>query len=449
MSTINSGALSLEQKIAINAIERSGSILSVIGCIFIIVTFSISKAFHKPINRLVFYASFGNMMTNIATLMAREFVDTPNSAGCQFQAFLIQMFLPADALWTLAMAVNVYLTFYYKFDAERLRKVELWYFLFCYGIPFVPAIAFIFVSDQRGRMYGDAALWCWVAQEWDVFRIATFYGPVWLVIIATFAIYLRAGRDIYDKRRQLRYFNSSHDPDLLTMDDPFSHKTTEVMVTTEDAVESSDSIDLATLGRDGENVGSSHGAGPSAAYSVTISSEIPANRLSRPEFKTPAQGNVQIREPSSARPRTRRRAAFEANTAAWSYARCAILFFTAILITWIPSSANRVFSVVHPGEASIPLEFMSAIVLPLQGFWNAVIYLSTSWSACKYFFSEMSHRSKPSERTTAASTGGIAGRNPGYKRPSRRSKQLYDTESMTELANSSRQHSDEESKSQM
>lgn len=95
MSTINSGALSLEQKISINAIERSGSILSVIGCIFIIVTFSISKAFHKPINRLVFYASFGNMMTNIATLMAREFVDTPDSAGCQFQAFLIQMYGPS------------------------------------------------------------------------------------------------------------------------------------------------------------------------------------------------------------------------------------------------------------------------------------------------------------------------------------------------------------------
>ncbi|ETS80519.1 hypothetical protein PFICI_08048 [Pestalotiopsis fici W106-1] len=448
MSSTNPGSLSLEQKIAINAIERAGSVLSIIGCIFIIFTFSVSKAFHKPINRLVFYASFGNMMTNIATLMARQFVDARDSAGCQFQAFLIQMFLPADALWTLAMAVNVYLTFYYKFDAERLRKMEIWYFLICYGLPFVPALSFIFVSDERGRMYGNAALWCWIAQEWDIFRIATFYGPVWLIIIATFAIYLRAGRDIYEKRKQLHYFNSSHDPDLLTMDDPFSHKTTEVMVTTEDAVDSSDNIDLTTLGRDGENAGSSHGAGPSAAYSVTISSEVRANRLSRAEFKLPASGNVQIREPSTARPRTRRRAAFEANTAAWSYARCAILFFTAILITWIPSSANRVFSVVHPGEASIPLEFMSAIVLPLQGFWNAVIYISTSWSACKYFFSELRHRSKTSERTTSTLSGGISGRNPGYKRPSRKPKHLYDTESMTELAVPSRFNSDDESKRQ-
>jgi magnesium-transporting ATPase (P-type) len=76
---------------ALSIIERACSVFSLLGCIFIIVTFCCSKAFHKPINRLVFYASFGNMMTNVGTLMARTYVSMPNSVGCQFQAFLIQM----------------------------------------------------------------------------------------------------------------------------------------------------------------------------------------------------------------------------------------------------------------------------------------------------------------------------------------------------------------------
>lgn len=38
-------------------VERIVSIFSLLGCIFIITSFSMSKAFHKPINRLVFYAS--------------------------------------------------------------------------------------------------------------------------------------------------------------------------------------------------------------------------------------------------------------------------------------------------------------------------------------------------------------------------------------------------------
>lgn len=88
--------------------------------------------------------------------------------------------MPADTFWTLAMAVNVYLTFYFKFDAQRLRKMEIPYLLACYGIPFVIALTYIFISTpERGRMYDNATLWCWISPQWDIFRIATFYGPIW------------------------------------------------------------------------------------------------------------------------------------------------------------------------------------------------------------------------------------------------------------------------------
>ncbi len=76
---------------ALGIIERACSVFSLLGCVFIIATFCFSKAFHKPINRLVFYASFGNLMTNVATLMARTYVNETDSAGCQFQGFLVQM----------------------------------------------------------------------------------------------------------------------------------------------------------------------------------------------------------------------------------------------------------------------------------------------------------------------------------------------------------------------
>lgn len=82
------------------------------------------------------------------------------------------------------MAVNVYLTFYYKFDAQRLRKMEVTYLCVCYGVPFTVALAYIFIrTEEKGRMYGNATLWCWVSSQWDIFRIATFYGPVWCVNI--------------------------------------------------------------------------------------------------------------------------------------------------------------------------------------------------------------------------------------------------------------------------
>ncbi|AEO56778.1 hypothetical protein MYCTH_2302067 [Thermothelomyces thermophilus ATCC 42464] len=439
---------------AIGILERTTSVFSLIGCMVVISTFSFSKAFHKPINRLVFYATWGNLMTNVATLMGRSFIDDINQAGCQLQAFLIQMFMPADAFWMLAMAVNVHLTFYQKFDAQRLRKMEILYLLLCYGIPFIVALVPIFVSTpEKGRMYGDATLWCWISPNWDIFRIAVFYGPVWIVMLITFSIYIRAGREIYKKHKQLREFSfstSHHDPEPLHgFDDPFSStKTTEVFVTTE-VVDKSGTIDLTPLGGGGRR--GSQVASPQkpskAAYSVTISSHREASNNSNNgnngnnsnsnnnnnndnNNNSNIEGQVQTSitaDPKGAastalnRPATnsnnkntnklstitsstgghtgtgtgtganplRRRAAYEASNATWSYTKCALLFFTAMLVTWIPSSANRVYSVIHPGKALLPLEYMSASVLPLQGFWNAIIYCVTSWGACKIVWADI------------------------------------------------------------
>jgi hypothetical protein len=67
--------------------------------------------------------------------------------------------MPADALWTLAMACNVYLTFFRKYNAEQLRALEWKYMIFCYGIPFLPAFSYFFVqSAARGKVYGSATV---------------------------------------------------------------------------------------------------------------------------------------------------------------------------------------------------------------------------------------------------------------------------------------------------
>lgn len=446
--------LTMKQLDAIGILERVCSVFSLLGSVFVIVTFILSKAFHKPINRLVFYASFGNMLCNVGTLMSRTYLTQPDSVGCQFQGFLMQMFMPADAFWTLAMAINVYLTFYFKFDARRLRRMEIPYLIGCYGVPLIPAFVYIFVRDKNGqRVYGDATLWCWVAPEWDILRIATFYGPVWVVIVLTFFIYIRAGHTIYLKRKQLNNFSSTNEDPISVVGDALATiKTTEVSVTTE-ARDQQDSIHLQPIGRRAPDINSPENR--NGAYSVTISADAHSGDLG--EVVLPIQG--QTSHQSTYRPQTTRvpnptrRRNHELNNAAWSYTKCAILFFTAILITWIPSSANRVYSVIHGKRTSSALEFMSAFVLPLQGLWNAIIYAVTSWSACQNLVSDLRLGRRPD---VTELVGGMA---PDlhhhhhhhshhrhnlhqFKSPTRSNK-TYETESMTELANS-RPTSDDE-----
>lgn len=279
-----------------------------------------------------------------------------------------------------------------------------------------------------------------------------------IAILITFFIYIRAGSEIYKKHKQLKNFSSHHDPEPLpAMEDPSnSSKTTEVMVTSE--VVDHNAIDLSPLGRRGSEQSSAPRA-PNAAYSVTISSSKRGfnHRESENDVVLPIQSNVTVsappiatRAPPTANP-LRRRQAYEANTAAWSYTKCAILFFSALLVTWIPSSANRVYSVVHVAESSEPLEFMSAFVLPLQGFWNAIIYIVTSWKACQMLADDVLHGARAGRRPNVQELVGFP-RSDNFKKmsPSRRtpSDKNYESESMTELANS-RPNSHEQSKARI
>ena len=83
-------------------------------------------------------------------------------------------------MWNLAMAINVYLTVFKKYNAERLKSMEWIYLLVIYGGTFLVAFSYCFISTEvKGKIYGPAILWCWIAKDWDYLRIALLYAPAW------------------------------------------------------------------------------------------------------------------------------------------------------------------------------------------------------------------------------------------------------------------------------
>jgi hypothetical protein len=93
-------SLSDNQFAAITAAERATSILSVIGTTIVISTFLSSSAFRKPINRVVFYAAWANILTNVGTLISRTAIvqKEHGEALCRFQACMIQWYGPSRPL---------------------------------------------------------------------------------------------------------------------------------------------------------------------------------------------------------------------------------------------------------------------------------------------------------------------------------------------------------------
>jgi len=81
------------------------------------------------------------------------------------------------------------------------------------------------------------------------------------------------------------------------------------------------------------------------------------------------------------RPAAKRTA--EGHAAAMAYFQVAFLMFVALLVVWLPSSINRMYQFTHRNRSSFALNIISAIVLPLQGAWNATIYIFTTRSECR------------------------------------------------------------------
>nr|RBR00335.1 hypothetical protein FVER53263_13831 [Fusarium verticillioides] len=123
--------------------------------------------------------------------------------------------------------------------------------------------------------------------------------------------------------------------------------------------------------------------------------------------------------------------------AAMSYAKTALLFFTAMLVTWIPASANRLYVLVD-GKSSVQLGYVSAFVLPLQGFWNALIYYYTSRAACKQVIASLRTGCRPLEESDANGSSFADGNNEqGFQleqlKAAKRGQTFGDTESTTSL----------------
>lgn len=280
------------------------------------------------------------------------------------------------------MAFNVYLTLFRKYNSTYLKSLEWRYVGLCYGIPFVIAFVLLFPSPAgRGKIYGDAVLWCWIDADWEFLRVGLCYGPAWCCILLSMTIYVLAGREIFIKRHQLRAFRHHgigdaaiggagagavdgngkgapglSDPGSIPSDDSttiigdadatsriVNYKTTNVEITsTILPLENVANVLLSgTEVMGNHNPRGAVGAGIRTEstmsgkvyeqYSVNIGAQPMGSP--RPDFTRVGSGQVGGTD-EQARARSHR-ATMEANRAAWGYTKVAVLFFISLLVTWV------------------------------------------------------------------------------------------------------------------
>ena len=277
-------------------------------------------------------------------------------------------FLPADAYWNLIIAVSLYLTLYRNYNAERLQSLSWKFFILVYGVAFTPAFIYCFLqTPDRGKVYGPAGLWCWIGIDWDYLRLVTCYAPAWSVFVvmaqsflqypvrltlrrfciaASFFIYILVGRRILAKRSELHFFNRVPERRSKRAE---RTKSSFKVVTVNISYERNSSLRSA----EADLEASKDDSVEFEPYTVKIEGRRP-NDSDNPILGIGSQATAQ-------QPTTRSNA-MNTNAAAWAYIRCAMLFFVALLITWV--SCPLYFS-SHPDFC-----FEYVCHMPFCAIWN-------------------------------------------------------------------------------
>ncbi|KAJ3497495.1 hypothetical protein NLG97_g1849 [Lecanicillium saksenae] len=370
-------------------LERIGGIISIVAVLCIFIAYFLFPKVRNVQNTFIVFASVSNIGASIASIIAFDGLKAGKTSSlCKAQSFLFEMFMQSDPWWSMAMAINVLLVFYFRATPDSFARWWWVYCIICYGGPFIIATTLLLAkSPNRGPVYGEATIWCWVDRQWDDIRIYTYYMLIWICIVGSLLCYALVGYHVFRSRDRLRSLTASTSRDAaiieLTRNDEnegcYGTVVTEVQVTSSVGIPQSplasapktqpSGIDTQLATRSVFEHSPTHVPSGFGHYFSSVESP------SRGHRKTPP--SPLKRAMSSTMSAARRFVV--ADPIKRAYLRTSFLFAISVLVTWIPSSMNRIHSWIA-GASPYEYHVATAAVLPLQGLWNAIIFFVTSWN---------------------------------------------------------------------
>ncbi|CEI68946.1 hypothetical protein FVEN_g11921 [Fusarium venenatum] len=373
--------------------ERIGGSVSLLAVILIFIAYALVPKVRNVQNTFIVFASVANVGASCASIIAMDGLELGVSSPlCQAQSFMFHMFMQSDPWWSLAMAFNVFLVFFFRASPDSFRRWWWVYCLICYGGPFAIAIALLLVRNpSRGLVFGQATIWCWVNRDWENIRIYTYYMLIWVCIAGSLLFYFMVGYHVFRSRNRLKSLSASksREPgpanpsqaqglpriDLLTVPQDCFYGTvvTDIQVVHSTAPSNN-------LSDPPKPAYTAHSSSPQVSFDEPC---IAIQNSNNHYFSTSISPGIStqssespLRRVVSATSRTYSKFVVD-DPIKRAYLRTSFLFALSVLVTWIPSSLNRIHSWLF-GKSPFEYHVATAAVLPLQGLWNAVIFFVTS-----------------------------------------------------------------------
>jgi len=189
----------------VRIVYAGGALLSVIGSLFIILSFIFVKRLRTMTTFLVFMLGLSclgvALFDCLSWILYKEImpggpiIELSTQGAevlCRVQAGGIQFFAISSFLWITCLAFHAFNILCRKKNEEALRAYFKFYFIICYLIPAVSVTACI-ISESFGET--EDAVWCWITHEHQDMRFAVYYIPLVVLWIFNVTIYFLLSKE--------------------------------------------------------------------------------------------------------------------------------------------------------------------------------------------------------------------------------------------------------------
>lgn len=171
-------------------VEYILGIVSISGCIFMLIVFLCYRKLRNFSFECVAYLTISSMLTTISYMINYIEVDScpfKISDKCKAQAFMMVLFDNSQYIWSMLIAYYIHqMVIYFEENDKKSHKYTRIKFLMAgYLLPLMMALIALWRD-----VYGPSGRWCWInttteKTEYKVFSFV-FYFVVWILIFLNF-----------------------------------------------------------------------------------------------------------------------------------------------------------------------------------------------------------------------------------------------------------------------
>ena len=139
-----------------------------------------------------------------------------NNTSCKVQGFFVQTAI-CSSFYNASLSIHFWLKIVKGWNEQKFKSIEWIFHVVPLSCAILSAVAGLMMDVYKSAY---PAPWCWVSSEEEVFRLAGFYGPLWMNI---FIVSLSCAA-IYFHIRKIEYDSERHD----AFRDAYSRQTAEL-----------------------------------------------------------------------------------------------------------------------------------------------------------------------------------------------------------------------------